>query len=89
MNPSTLGIPPLGHELDTAIRDVADKSRNLESPSERLACEAKPHPLDPAGEVDSTTIPTHDRQPRARPDRADTDSNTASKQTVTTFQVIS
>ena len=41
-----LAILPFGHKLDAAVGKVADVSRDLETPSERLACEAKPHPLD-------------------------------------------
>jgi hypothetical protein len=57
---------PLSDQFDTTIGEVADVSRDLETPSERLAREAKPHPLDAAREMNSMTIPRHKNLPRGR-----------------------
>ena len=78
-----------GHELDPAVGKVANETRNLETPGERLAREAKPHPLNPTREMDSATIPRHEFQPRRSGDPDGSHSNTASSQTFTTFHVIS
>ena len=79
-----------GHELDPAVGKVANVARNLETPGQRLAREAKPHPLNPAREMDSATIPRHELQPRRqwRPGRILIQTPLAS-QTFTTFHVIS
>ena len=54
-----LAILPFDDELDTSVGEVADVSRHLEIFGERLACEAKPYPLDSAREMNSTAIPRH------------------------------
>ena len=77
-----------GHELDSAVREVANETSNLETPSQRLAREAKPYPLNPAREKDSATIPRHEFQPRRSSDSDDSHANAADSQTFTTFHVI-
>jgi hypothetical protein len=77
------------HELNSAVRDVADETGNLETPSQRLAREAKPYPLNPAREKDSATIPRHEFQLRRIADSDNSRSNTASSQAFTTFHEIS
>jgi hypothetical protein len=78
-----------GHELDSAVREVANETGNLETPSQRLAREAKPYPLNPAREKDSATIPRHEFQLRRSAGPDNSHSNTASSQTFTTFHEIS
>ena len=84
-----LTIFAFSHELDSAVGEVANETDNLETPSQRLAREAKPHPLNPARENDSATIPRHEFQPRRSRDPDDSHLNTVSRQTFTTFRVIS
>ena len=55
----------LGHELDTAVGQVANIARDVKTPGQRPARKAKPDALNPAREIDSATITRHGIRPRS------------------------
>jgi hypothetical protein len=73
------------HKLDSAIGCVADVARNTVTSSQRLACGAKPHTLNPAREKYPPANPRHETSPRAGGDAATVKTNKDRWQTTAAF----
>jgi hypothetical protein len=74
-----------GNKLDSALGKVADIAHNIETSSQRLACGAKPHTLNPAREQDLPANPRHETSPRAGGDAATVNTNKDRWQTTAAF----
>ena len=76
------------HKLDAAVWKVADIARDFQTSSQRLACGAKPHALNPARKHDPPANPRHEPSPRAGGDAATVLTNKGRWQTIATFSSI-
>ena len=75
----------LDQKLNSAIRKVADVTRNFDIPSQPLARGAKPHTLNPAREKNPPASSRHETSPRAGGDAATVNTNKDRWQTTAAF----